>query len=212
MAAIIDLHPDDHAERIALRTELVRLRVEEHRLSQRDFGAVYGIDQGGVGRLERTDQWLMRTVQRWSRKLKRELLLQPVGFPPPAVVRTLHPTKSGDLDGLLSAIISGVKPTNPDQADSWRTSMWQHELAGIRCALDVTQKQMGRALGNTVQAVSDFESGNHGSRLIIMQRYARALARIAGRPHAHLTIALRCLPDQEKTPDAPTDPHCLVRA
>lgn len=212
MAAIIDLHPDDFANRDALRRELIRLRSEVRGLSQRDFGALLDRDQGGIGRLERTDQWHMRTLQRWCRALGVEILLEPVGFPPPAKVRTLHPTKNDQVDDLLAAIVGGFTPSDTVAADAWRVVQWQYELAGIRCALNVTQKQMARALLNTTAAVSDFESGEHGSRLIIMQRYARALARIAGRPHAYLAIALRELADEEESPATPDPSHCLVRA
>lgn len=181
----VDLDPRDQADRLAIAAELVRIREQEARIGQRALAARLGVDQPGIGRYERGDQWRIRTVRRWARALGRTFTLTPAGFPQPAAFWA----KSTDIETALHAVLGGVV-LGGDTGDEWAIANLQSELAGIRVACGVSRLRLARRLGITEQAVSLFEGGEHGASVTTAQRYTRAIARCAGRPDAHLALSL----------------------
>lgn len=190
---IADLDERDYQTRIALRAQLRALRVDQG-VSQRELGdRLGGRDGSCVRRLERqgVDQSRTSTVMRWARALGKTLALEPVGFPRPATF--IRPSKSSDVDALLSAILPGLT------GDEWDIARMIEKLAGIRIACSVSQEKLADRLNLTEQAVSFFETSAADTALVMLQRHARGIAKCSRRPDAHLAVRLEDPAPQPET-------------
>jgi transcriptional regulator with XRE-family HTH domain len=183
---VADLDDRDRFNRLALRAALRGDR-EAAGVSQRTLAARLGTDQPGVGRYERTDQWRITTVLRWARALDRRVVLRPVGFP--AATRPMYWGKNTDIEGALHAILRSVTGAG-EASDEWTVAKLQSELAGIRAACGISQLRLADRIGVSEQALSQFERGGNGTRVVVAQRYARGVALCARLPLAHLSLTL----------------------
>lgn len=188
-----DLDRRDRMRRIVLRADLRQAR-EDQGLSQRQLAERLGIDQPGVGRYERGDQWKITTVLRWARALSSRVVLRPSGFPPAG--RSMYWGKNADIEGALNDILGTVHVSDPDRDDEWAVAKLLSELAGVRAACGVSQKRLAARLGISEQSVSLFEGADHGTSVAMAQRYTRALGLESGRKGL-LNVALEPAPVPE---------------
>jgi transcriptional regulator with XRE-family HTH domain len=183
---VADLDLRDYDTRIAVRAQLRAAREAQH-LTQEQVAQAMWTQAANVRRLERqgVDQSYAVTVMRWAAAVNQQLVIEPVGFPPPA------PRRAG-TNPLLAAVSASL--TGPD----WQVvRLWQ-ALVGIREACAVSQDQMARVLGISSQAVSLLEHAEAGSLLVVLQRHARAIAACC--PHragAHLSVRVVPAPAPE---------------
>lgn len=175
-----DLDVRDRRARAPLHFQL-RARRQQLGWSQARVGQATGFDAAGVRRLERigVDQSYASTVIRWATALGWRLALTPTGFPP---------LPSGGLDELLGTVAVDMPAS---AAASWQAMQVLAELARIRVACQVTQRELATLFGTTTQAVSMVEVGGAGTPLVGLQRHARGIARCAGLPGAYLAVNLR---------------------
>lgn len=175
---INDLDDRDLAARIRIRQQLVAAR-EQAGLTCRQLGEKLHYEPANIRRLERqgVDQSYTVTVIRWARALGRDLVLEPVGFPPPR-----PPLAARHLTAMVAA--AGI------DADERRVARMVLCLAGIRVACAVTPAQLAERLGITPSAVGLFETSGASSALVALQRHARAVARCARRSNAYLAVHL----------------------
>lgn len=181
---ITDLDARDRQARLDVRTQL-RAHRELLGLSQRALGLRLGYEAANVRRLERegVNQSYTVTVMRWARALGLRLVLQPVGFPPPA-------RSVGDsVDDLLAAL-SGQVDMSGDAGDAWAVTRITQQLVGIRLACRVTQPQLASQFRTTEQNVSLIETAGSSTALVVLQRHARGIARCSWRPAAYLDVRL----------------------
>jgi len=182
---VVDLDDRDLAVRDALRLELTALRLAAG-LSQRQVAIAMGSEASLVRGLERAGVLQSRTgtVLRWARALGKRVIIEPVGFPPPAKQR--WPSRSAGVEGLLATIAQ----TEWADRDEWVAAGIAADLAGIRVACGITQTELADVLGISEQAVSILETAGTDTMLVVLQRYARGLARCSRRPDAHLHVRL----------------------
>lgn len=197
-----DLDPRDRTNRLALRTSLRTAR-ETDGISQRELGERLGIDQPGVGRYERADNWRITTALRWARALNRRVVLRPTGFPTAAGRPVNWGTKNSDIQDALRDVL-GAMTADGDASDDWTVAKLQSELAGIRVACGITQLRLATRIGVTVQALSLFEGADHGTSVVMAQRHARGIARCAGLPAAYLHLDLEQPEREEEDAAVPT--------
>lgn len=169
--SIADLHPDDHATRDRLRRQLRALR-EQAGVSQRELGERMGVDQANIRRLERKGvlQSHTGTVARWARGLRHRLVLEPAGFPHPLRAGWPGSRTPNDMVALVAQLVRA-------EADEWLAARTTSTLTGVRLACCVTQERLAARLDVSEQAVSVFEAGVSDSTLVLLQRYARGIAR-----------------------------------
>jgi transcriptional regulator with XRE-family HTH domain len=197
---INDLDDRDFQARTAMRIQL-RARRETLGLSQRALGQILGYAAANIRRLERegVDQSYTTTIMRWARALGFRLMMQPVGFPPPA--RSI-----GDsVDDLMAALGAEID-LGGTAGDAWEVNRLTAELVGIRLACRVTQPQLARQFKTTDQNVSLIETSGNSTALVVLQRHARAIGRCSWRPDAHLAVWL----DDETTHPRSVDTAQLV--
>lgn len=191
MRRIVDLHPDDHTTRVELRTRLVTIR-EELGMTQHAFSEKYlGHGKGGsssIGKLERVgvEQSKVSTIARWARILGYRLTLTPTGFPAPARWRR----QNGGRAQLLARLVAADAVTGIGGADGWLAARTLHALTGIRIACGVTQAAVAQVQGITKESVSITEGGFADNQLVVLQRYARAVARASRYRSGYLAVGL----------------------
>lgn len=197
---IEDLHPDDYTARIAIRTQLRAIR-EATGLSQRDMKELLGLDQGQVSKMERTgvDQSKTATIARWARALGYRLTLTPTGFPPPARRR---PDSTNPVAATLAALVETYNVGAFGGADGWLAARTLHDLVGIRIACSVSPAQLARVLGISEQSVILTDRGTGDNQLVMLQRYARGIARASRHQGGYLAAGLEPVdqPEQASTP------------
>lgn len=182
---IADMDPRDYQTRIQIRTDLQAARIEQG-LTQQKLGARLGYDGANVRRLERqgVDQSYTVTVMRWARALGLRLVLEPVGFPPPA------PRRAAATLNDMMAMVGG-----DDLGDEWQVARIVSQLAGIRTACGVTAARMGDRLGISPTAVALFETSGASSALVGLQRHARGIAACSWRASGgYLAVRLEKAP------------------
>jgi len=159
-----DLHPDDHAARVALRDHLRDLR-HAHGLSQRQYADLLGVTQGAVGSFEGCPRanMMIASTQRRARVLNHRLTLTIAGLP------GVPPTPETANAWALS------EDPNPDIADTfYRIAIISH-LRTIRLWSETTLQQLADRMGCRESAVSMAERGQDNPALSTYQRFARAL-------------------------------------
>ena len=183
---IADLDARDYQARVDIRVQL-RARRQACGWSQRKLGDRLGYDAANIRRLERegVDQSFTVTVMRWARELGTRLVLTPVGFPPPAPY----------YRNMIEAMAEAMALAAPGEADdAAEVAGLIQQLVGIRLACRVTQPQLAKQFGTTVQNVSLIETAGSSTALVVLQRHARGIARCAWRPDAHLAAHVEDTP------------------
>lgn len=162
MRLIEDLHPEDAIARDQLATRLVQARASAG-LTQRELGDRLGVDFHAVYNLERGRRWLARRAQAWARGLDLRLGLRVQGLEVP------------DDDDALAALYAAQQPMTAEAEDRLALRELFNNLARIRRARHVSQKEMGRRMGLGPTRVSQQEAEPDGALLLTAQRYTRAL-------------------------------------
>jgi transcriptional regulator with XRE-family HTH domain len=181
---VADIDERDRQVRVDVRSRL-RTRRQQLGWSQRQVGELLGSHPANIRRLERegVDQSYAISVMRWARVLGLRLVLQPVGFPPPAV-------QVGDaVDDLLTAVAGDIRGSG-DLDDAWEMTRIMGQLVGVRLACRVTRPQLAKRIGTTEQNVSLIETAGSSTALVVLQRHARAVAKCSWRPDAYLSVSL----------------------
>lgn len=168
---IPDLDERDFTVRDQLRQQLRQLR-EDQGISQRELAERIGCDASGIRRLERQGvlQSRLGTTIRWAGGLRHTLVTEPVGFPPPR--RVWRPPAATGVDAILAMLVH----TEGITGDDWAAPRLIGTLVGIRVACGVTQRELAGRLHLSEQAVSFMETATMDSALVVVQRYARAVA------------------------------------
>ncbi|MEU3455656.1 helix-turn-helix transcriptional regulator [Micromonospora sp. NPDC006766] len=179
-----DLDPADTAARRVLIGQLRGLR-DAAGLNQRQVAQAMGWKSttGALYRVERGDNWQLRTLQTLARLYGQQLTVN-LGAPVP------------DDGDPLAAMYAAMHPTTPAAADELARAVLVRNLVRIRVDRGLRQEDVACVIGISDRAVRLWEQGSDGVMVAPAQRYARAL-------EAPLTF--RLAPLAEPLPDTPLE-------
>jgi len=158
-----DLHPDDALARRDLIAGIRGLR-EEAGLTGRDVAARMGwkSPHGALWRVERADNWQLRTLQALARLYGRRLAVE-IAAPLP------------DDGDPLAAVYAAMRPASPAAADELTRAVLVRDLVRIRIDAGLRQEDVAAVMGVSDKAVQLWEQGADGVMVAPAQRYARAV-------------------------------------
>jgi hypothetical protein len=160
-----DLHPQDYANRVALRDRLRQVRVESYGSYRRMRPASAAAGLGGrfLEDCEITTQWGTRRLARWARLLEHRFRMH---------LTDLVVPDDDDLDAALLAVATPFGGVDEDQLHV-RTVV--NDLARIHRGQGLTNYALAKRIGCSNRAIARWSEKPDRCYLKTLQRYARGL-------------------------------------
>jgi DNA-binding XRE family transcriptional regulator len=157
-----ELHADDLRAREWISAELRRIRTGQGRPC-RSVAADLGLKKNAYAHMEKVTTWTVPKVQAWARVLDHRFVM------------TIHGLATPDDQDPTAAILAATTTFGGLDEDQLHLYTVVNDLIRVRKWFGMWQREVGRRLGVTENAVRGWEKDHSATHVRSVQRYARAL-------------------------------------